>query len=111
MEDQLAEQPGTSFLLQKQREIVGSEARAAEAKDVAEWLEGVVAECVRGKEFKTNVTNQLILSAAHLVERKLVEKYRVRLKEAQKEMQRERPELKFLTSGPWPPYTFANIDV
>jgi len=23
----------------------------------------------------------------------------------------ERPELHFLTSGPWPPYTFANIDL
>ncbi len=43
VEDQVPEKPGTSFLLQKRREIVGSEARAAEAKTVAGWLEGVLA--------------------------------------------------------------------
>ena len=104
---QVAEKPGTSFLLQKRREITGSEARAAEAKNVSVWLEGVVGQFVREKEFKTNVTNQLILTEAHLVERGAVEAYRLRLKEARS----ERPELKFLVSGPWPPYSFANIDL
>jgi hypothetical protein len=41
------------------------------------------------------------------VERGAVEAYRLRLKEARS----ERPELKFLVSGPWPPYSFANIDL
>lgn len=109
--DEVAEKPGTSFLLQKQREIAGSEARAAEAKSVAGWLEGLVAEYVREKDFKTNVTSQLLLSAAHLVERELVEQYRLKLKVAREEAQAERPELKFLISGPWAPYSFASIDL
>lgn len=111
LEHELAEKPGTSFLLQKQREIAGNEARVAEAKEVAGWLEGLVAEYVRENDIKTNVTNQLILSAAHLVERDLVEQYRLKLKKALEEAQAERPELKFLVSGPWPPYSFASIDL
>jgi hypothetical protein len=107
VEEQLAEKPGTSFLLQKQREITGSEARAAEAKTVADWLEGLMGEGVRGTQIKTNITNQLLLAAAHLVERQSILEYRERLKAARA----ERPELKFLTSGPWPPYSFANIDL
>ena len=104
---QVAEKPGTSFLLQKRREIAGSEARAAEAKNVAAWLDGLVGQFVTQKELKTNITNQLILTEAHLVERSLIERYRATLNEAR----RERPELKFLVSGPWAPYSFANIDL
>ena len=103
VENQGTDKPGTLFLLKKRREIVGSE----EAKEVAGWLEGVLREYVREKSFKANVTSQLLLSAAHLVERSAVKNYRLTLKEAQ----RERPELKFLVSGPWPPYSFANGDV
>ena len=106
-EDQLAEKPGTSFLLQKRREIVGSEARAAEAKSVAEWLEGVVGESVKETRINPDVKGKLLLAAAHLVERNLASAYRERLKGARG----ERPKLKFLISGPWPPYSFANIDL
>jgi hypothetical protein len=78
-----------------------------EAQEVAGWLESVVREYVRDKTFKTKVTSQLLLSAAHLVRREAVSQYRDRLKAARL----ERPELKFLVSGPWPPYSFANIDL
>ena len=111
VEDQVAEKPGTSFLLQKRREIVGSEARAAEAKTVAGWLEGVLREYVRETRINTDFKDKLLVAAAHLVERELVERYRLKLKETREEARRERPELKFLVSGPWPPYSFANIDL
>ena len=94
------ETPGTAFLLEKRREILGSE-------EIASWLGGQIGDSVRGTTIKTNLTNQLLLSAAHLVERDGIEEYRRRLKEARA----ARPELKFLTSGPWPPYSFANIDL
>jgi hypothetical protein len=103
VEAELPEKPGTSFLLQKRQEILGSE----EAQEVAGWLESVVREYVRDKTFKTNVTSQLLLAAAHLVKREAVSQYRDGLKAARL----ERPELKFLVSGPWPPYSFANIDL
>lgn len=106
-DDQLAVKPGTSFLLQKRKEIHGNEARAAEAKDVAGWLEGVVGEGVRETRINTDVKGKLLLAVAHLVERGAVAPYRERLNA----VRRDRPELKFLVSGPWAPYSFANIDL
>lgn len=106
--DQHAQEgPGTAFLAEKRREILGSDARAAEAKSVAGWLEGILGEAVRETQIKTNLTDQLLLAAAHLVERGSVAQFREIVKAARA----ERPELKFLISGPWPPYSFANIEL
>lgn len=109
------EKPGTAFLAEKRREILGSEVRAAEAKRVAEWLECQVAEVVKEIKTdtnpidtsKTNQTNKLILSSAHLVERDRVDEFRKKVAEARA----QRPELHFLVSGPWAPYSFADIDL
>jgi hypothetical protein len=94
------EKPGTAFLAEKLR-------GASEAKNVAGWLGGVLGEAVRETLIKTNLTDQLLLAAAHLVERGSVARYREIVKAARA----ERPELKFLISGPWPPYSFANIEL
>lgn len=99
--------PGTAFLKEKRRELLGSETRATEAKRIAGWLTERLGDAVRGETFKTITTDKLLLTAAHLVERNRVEEYRSRLKSARL----ERPELHFLASGPWPPYSFANIDL
>jgi hypothetical protein len=45
----------------------------------------------------------LVVRAAHLVVRERVEEYRERLRAAGD----ERRELRLLTSGPWPPYSFS----
>ena len=50
---------------------------------------------------------KLVLSAAHLVERSKIGLYREKVAK----LREERPELHFLMSGPWPPYTFANIEL
>lgn len=99
--------PGTAFLAEKRRELLGSEARAAEARDLAVWLENRVTDVVRETRITTNPTERLLLVAAHLVERDSVETYRGRLREARE----NRPELHFLVSGPWAPYSFANVDL
>jgi len=106
-DEEAREKPGTAFLSEKRREILGSEARTAEAKQVAAWLETKVAELVKETRVNANPTNKMVLAAAHLVTRETVEQYRARLNEAQ----HERPELHFLVSGPWAPYSFANIDL
>jgi hypothetical protein len=49
----------------------------------------------------------MVLAAAHLVERGRLPAYRKGLGAART----ERPDLHFLISGPWPPYSFANIDL
>lgn len=99
--------PGTAFLTEKRRQIFGSEARTAEAKRIAAWLEGHLGDSVRETRINTNTTDKLLVTAAHLVPRESVDEYRERLKNARL----ERPELHFLASGPWPPYSFANIDL
>ncbi len=101
------QKPGTAFLREKRREILGSEARVSEAKTTADWLSKRLGDSVRRSQINTNATDKLILAAAHLVEWSTVEQYRAKLKQ----VQLERPELHFLVSGPWPPYSFADIDL
>jgi hypothetical protein len=62
---------------------------------------------VREEDVSLCPTEKLIVAAAHLVSREAVREYRDRLAVARK----TRPELHFLVSGPWPPYTFSNIEL
>jgi hypothetical protein len=101
------EKPGTAFLVEKRREILGGEARVQEAKRIAEWLDGHVGDVALETQINANPTSKMILAAAHLVRRDQVQEYRTRLSEARN----EHPEMHFLVSGPWAPYSFANIDL
>ena len=101
------EKPGTAFLTEKRREILGGEARAEEAKRVAEWLSGQLGDLVQQTQLSKTPTDKMILAAAHLVRRDQVEQYRTMLAQARN----EQPELHFLVSGPWAPYSFANVDL
>jgi len=98
---------GTSFLAQKRREILGGEQSAAEAATISTWLHDKVGGLIRQEQVTLRPTEKLILAAAHLVERSKVRKYR----ENMAQICRSRPELHFLLSGPWPPYSFANIEL
>ena len=95
-----SEGPGARFLKEKQL-------RAARAKEVANWLRESIGAFVRDEQVSLGPTEKLIVSAAHLVERESVAAYRGQLAEARK----TRPELHFLVSGPWPPYSFSNIEL
>jgi hypothetical protein len=99
--------PGARFLKEKRREILGGERRAEQAKQVAAWLQDRVRPLVRDEQVSLCSTEKLIVAAAHLIERAATAEYRDRLSEARK----MRPELHFLVSGPWPPYSFANIEL
>ena len=99
--------PGARFLEEKRREILGGERRTAEAKHVAAWLQEQVGTYVRQEAISLCPTEKLIVAAAHLVSREQITEYRDCLADARK----TRPELHFLVSGPWPPYTFSNIEL
>ena len=111
-EDQ-AEQPvaeqgtGTAFLAEKRREILGDERRAAEAKEIASWLHQIVSGLTRDEQVSLRPNEALMLAASHLVERASITQYQEQLAEARE----NRPELHFLVSGPWPPYSFVNIEL
>jgi hypothetical protein len=105
--DESTQGPGARFLKEKQRELLGSERRGEEAKQVAAWLKSQVEKSVRQEEVSLCPTEKLIVAAAYLVFREQVAEYRGRLADARK----TRPELHFLVSGPWPPYSFCNIEL
>jgi hypothetical protein len=79
---------GTAFLMAKRREILGEDDVSRRAVEVAWW----VAEAI-------------VVRAAHLVERARVEEYRAHVRE----LSGERAGLRFLKSGPWPPYSFSDV--
>lgn len=99
--------PGATFLRQKQHEILGGELRAEKAKQVSSWLSEQVQPLVKQEEVSLCPTDKLIVAAAHLIRREQLAEYRDRLAAARK----TRRELHFLVSGPWPPYTFSNIEL
>ena len=97
---------GTSFLLRKRRELLGEGEAEGRAAEVEAWLGRSVAGLVRESLVSLRPSENLILAAAHLVERARLGDYRRALGRAKT----ERPELHFLTSGAWPPYSFTRVD-
>ena len=103
--DEDQEGAGTAFLTEKRRQILGDEHRAAEAEKISTWVHENLSAIIRNEQVTLRPAERLVLSAAHLVERGRILPYR----EIVAEMQQKRIELHFLSSGPWPPYSFANI--
>ena len=96
---------GTTFLEEKRREILGDERNAAEAKEISTWLHEQVETLIRDVQITLRPTEKLVLAAAYLIDREKISRY----KEIMAAARKNRPELHFLLSGPWPPYSFANI--
>jgi gas vesicle protein GvpL/GvpF len=98
---------GTSFLEEKRLEFLGSEQKAAEATEISTWLHEQVEGLIRDEQVTVRPSEKLVVAAAHLVERDKIPQYKENIAAARK----NRPELHFLLSGPWPPYSFANIEL
>ena len=98
---------GARFLEEKRREILGDEQRSAQATEISGWLHESIGELIRDEHVAVRPSEKLVLTAAHLVERNKIRQYREKIAEARA----SRPDLHFLMSGPWPPYTFANIEL
>lgn len=98
---------GATFLAAKRREILGSEFRAAQAGEISTWLHKSVPGLIRSEKVSLQPSEKLFLTAAHLVGRVNLEQYRAKMAQVRD----ERPDLHFLFSGPWPPYSFANIEL
>jgi hypothetical protein len=76
-----------------------------QADCIAGWLDNKVNSLVRETIVRVRPAQKLVIVAAHLVDRVLLEAYSDRLDR----IRNERDDLRFLTSGIWPPYSFANI--
>jgi hypothetical protein len=106
-ENRVSESGGAEFLRSKAQKIKGDEELLRRANGISSWLKDRVGREVRDARFEVNPSQRLVLTAACLVERSRLDSYRVALERSRE----ERLDLHFLTSGPWPPYTFANIDL
>lgn len=96
---------GTAFLLKKRREILGEEGARHRAEEAAAWLASGVGELARETDARLSPPEAIFVRVAHLVERERVADYRARLRA----LAAERRDLRLLTSGPWPPYSFSEI--
>lgn len=96
---------GSRFLEEKRREILGNEQRSAQAAEISGWLHQSIGELIRNEQVTVRPSEKLVVAAAHLVERDKTGQYREKMAEARA----KRPDLHFLLSGPWPPYTFADF--
>ena len=98
---------GAAFLLAKRKELLGDQKLTLEAEEISEWLRELLSGVVRNQMVNVQPKEKLVFAGAYLVARELVPEFREKLTRAMA----ERPDLHFLSSGPWPPYTFANIDL
>lgn len=96
---------GAAYLAAKRREIVGGERMQEHAEELAAWLAGRVGEAARESKVDVRPEQSLVVRAAHLVERARLEDYRARVQAAREE---RATDLRFLTSGAWPPYSFTS---
>jgi hypothetical protein len=97
---------GTAFLIAKQRAAQGDKTISERADEIAAWLAERLADLVHDTVVNVQPSQALVLAAAHLVPRERLELYRTAIRAARS----ERPELHFLTSGAWPPYSFTIIN-
>jgi hypothetical protein len=96
---------GTAFLLAKRHAMSGEESLRRRAEEVAAWLAAEVSGLARESEARVSPSEGIVVRAAHLVERVRVGEYRAHVRR----LSGARAGLHFLTSGPWPPYSFSDI--
>ena len=98
---------GAAFLVAKRQELFGDERLVKRSQEIADWLSGRIKNLVKKENISVHPKQKLVLAGAYLIQQAIQAQFRTRVEE----LAVERPELHFLTSGPWPPYTFANIDL
>jgi gas vesicle protein GvpL/GvpF len=99
--------PGTAFLVARRRALFCEEILTEEAGKIARHLSARVKSVIKREQVTVQPLQKLVIVAAFLIQRDKELEY----KREMAAFRQERPELHFLTSGPWPPYTFANIDL
>ena len=108
--DQQPEQrgPGTAFLEKKRRQLLGDELQVEEKSELSNLLHKELRGVIRDEEIALRPSKTAMLATVfHLVERTKIHRYQ----EIVQEIRNNRPELKIRMSGPWPPYSFANIEL
>ena len=103
--DRAATMSGTEFLEDKQRRNDEEERLAEAADEVKQWLATSLEGLAKASRIDDRLGRKLLVTVAYLIEKPRLDAYEARVAE----MRRERPNLRFLASGPWPPYSFAEV--
>jgi Gas vesicle synthesis protein GvpL/GvpF len=106
-ERETSEGPGSAFLRMKRSEIIGSQHLIDQANKIAAWLQNQLDPVIREARFTVRPAERLVVAADCLVERNRMNSYRTVVDQARS----EQGDLRFLMSGPWAPYSFANINL
>ena len=106
-EDDEAAGPGTAFLKEKRRELLGDEQKLSQIGEVSSLLrEPLGGGLIKDEQIVLRPSPKGVLAAvAHLIDSGAMEQYRTNVSE----LLTKRPDLRILLSGPWPPYSFVNI--
>ena len=100
--------PGTAFLEKKRRELAGDERQIAQKAELSDLLRKDLGEVIQDQEIELRPSETAVLATVfHLVERAKTDKYQ----EIVQEIRNNRPDLRIRLSGPWPPYSFVNIEL
>ena len=100
--------PGTAFLREKRRELLGDELPAAERAELSDLLRTELGSLIKEEKIGFLPSGKPGLAKVfHLVESSKIKEYRERMQK----LREKRPELQLEVSGPWPPYSFANIEL
>jgi gas vesicle protein GvpL/GvpF len=76
------------------------------AEGAAARIHEPLAAAARASTLNVLATPELLLSGAYLIPRTKVEPFRARVEQ----LDNEHPELTFVCTGPWPPYSFATVE-
>lgn len=100
--------PGTAFLEKKRRELLGDERHVAEKTELSNLLHKELGDLIREEQIELRPSNTVVLAAVfHLIERANTGRYQQKVQE----IRNNRPDLNIRVSGPWPPYSFVNIEL
>jgi hypothetical protein len=96
---------GAKFLARKRVELGLSAMISEREREITEWLGEQVKDLIRETSVRNLPTATHIVAVSHLVDRSRLDEYRERLKS----LRERKADLRFLTSGPWPPYSFCDL--
>ena len=98
---------GSRYLLRKMKDYFLEEGLEQEAEKLAKAVDQRLSRHARDSRLKKLVTGALALNASYLVAKENCQDFENEVVK----MQKENKNLKFLFSGPWPPYNFIEVKV
>ncbi|NHM26759.1 GvpL/GvpF family gas vesicle protein [Desulfofundulus sp. TPOSR] len=94
---------GEKYMLARMRDFRIQASLERRADELIAEIDGALRPYVEGSCLKKLLSEKLFLSAAYLVHKDRIGEFRERVRQVMNQYRK----LKFLYSGPWPPYNFA----